>query len=324
MPRPSSLACTTAASASPPKTQPPSPAPTIKRRGNPTLALIPRCGARTRAGCPCRAPAIHGKVRCPAGQARGQAPHGGRSTGPRTAEGMARLRAAHTTHGDYSAENRAFLRHHVTFPPAQPRAVVRGASPRPPAARACRSHEPDGAGATVSIPTDRRHQPGGGPCPAKGRDRSPCTVEARHGAGPPVEARGPDRTVRNGSGGAGKTPCTRTGGGRGCVRVGCVAGRLRSSPAKTPCTNFPRPRRNPTRSRPRQALVRQRRQNPMQQNAPRPECAMSRHRPAWQGSQNPMHQFPRPRRNPSRSQPRQAPVQSRRPNPMHQNAPHLA
>ena len=41
--------------------------------------------------------------------------HGGRSTGPRTTEGMARLRAARTTHGKYSAETRAFTRHHVTF-----------------------------------------------------------------------------------------------------------------------------------------------------------------------------------------------------------------
>ena len=41
--------------------------------------------------------------------------HGGRSTGPRTAEGMARLRVARTTHGGYSADARAFNRHHVTF-----------------------------------------------------------------------------------------------------------------------------------------------------------------------------------------------------------------
>jgi hypothetical protein len=32
--------------------------------------------------------------------------HGGRSTGPKTAEGLERLRAARTTHGRYSAENR--------------------------------------------------------------------------------------------------------------------------------------------------------------------------------------------------------------------------
>ena len=32
--------------------------------------------------------------------------HGGCSTGPRTAEGLARLRAARTIHGGYSAEAR--------------------------------------------------------------------------------------------------------------------------------------------------------------------------------------------------------------------------
>lgn len=106
MPRPFSLVCTTAAPASPPAVEPPSPPPATKRRGNPNLALTPRCGARTRAGCPCRAPAIHGKLRCRM--------HGGRSTGPRIPEGMARLRAARTTHGGYNADSRAFNRHHVT------------------------------------------------------------------------------------------------------------------------------------------------------------------------------------------------------------------
>ncbi len=79
---------------------------TGKRRGNPDLGLALRCGARTRGGCPCRAPAIHGKLRCRM--------HGGRSTGPRTAEGMARLRAARTVHGAYGAEMRARNRHDLT------------------------------------------------------------------------------------------------------------------------------------------------------------------------------------------------------------------
>ncbi len=34
--------------------------------------------------------------------------HGGRSTGPRTVEGLARLTAAHTIHGCHGAEGRAF------------------------------------------------------------------------------------------------------------------------------------------------------------------------------------------------------------------------
>lgn len=68
-------------------------------RGDPNLA--PRCGARTRQGCPCRGPAMrNGRCRM----------HGGKSTGPRTAEGLARLRAARTRHGAYSAEVRAFDR----------------------------------------------------------------------------------------------------------------------------------------------------------------------------------------------------------------------
>ncbi|MBM4419816.1 MAG: hypothetical protein FJ033_16145 [Chloroflexi bacterium] len=53
-----------------------------------------RCGARARSrgGAPCRAPVVPGRARCKL--------HGGRSTGPRTAEGRmrgaeaSRLRAA--------------------------------------------------------------------------------------------------------------------------------------------------------------------------------------------------------------------------------------
>ena len=67
-------------------------------RGDPNAA--PRCGARTRAGCPCRAPAMaNGRCRM----------HGGRSTGPNTPEGLARLTAARTRHGCYGAELRAFV-----------------------------------------------------------------------------------------------------------------------------------------------------------------------------------------------------------------------
>ena len=34
--------------------------------------------------------------------------HGGRSTGPRTAEGLQRIRTARTIHGAYGAEGRRF------------------------------------------------------------------------------------------------------------------------------------------------------------------------------------------------------------------------
>jgi hypothetical protein len=46
----------------------------------------PRCGARTRAGGICKAPALPEKERCRM--------HGGLSTGPKTAEGKARTLAA--------------------------------------------------------------------------------------------------------------------------------------------------------------------------------------------------------------------------------------
>ena len=50
-----------------------------------------RCGAKTRAGTPCQNPAIKDRSRCKL--------HGGKSTGPRTPEGKARVIAAHTKHG---------------------------------------------------------------------------------------------------------------------------------------------------------------------------------------------------------------------------------
>ena len=50
-----------------------------------------RCLAKTRAGGACQNPTIKGRSRCKL--------HGGLSTGPRTAEGKARVAAAHTKHG---------------------------------------------------------------------------------------------------------------------------------------------------------------------------------------------------------------------------------
>src|SRR5208282_2742372 len=97
----------TAVPAGPPACLGHAPSLTGQRRGNPDLGLVPRCGARTRGGCPCRAPAIHGKLRCRM--------HGGRSTGPRTQEGLADLRAARTIHGFDGAEARARDRWRLTF-----------------------------------------------------------------------------------------------------------------------------------------------------------------------------------------------------------------
>ncbi len=67
------------------------------RHGNPSgdFLAAPRCGARTRAGCACRQPAMaNGRCRL----------HGGKSTGARTAAGLARCRTATLAHGQRTAE----------------------------------------------------------------------------------------------------------------------------------------------------------------------------------------------------------------------------
>ena len=58
-----------------------------------------RCGAGTKAGTPCQRPAVKWTGRCTR--------HGGKSTGPRTEEGRARIAAAQTTHGRLTKERRA-------------------------------------------------------------------------------------------------------------------------------------------------------------------------------------------------------------------------
>src|ERR1022692_120736 len=64
--------------------------------GDPNTA--PRCGAKTRRGTACQAPAMsNGRCRM----------HGGASTGPRTQEGLARSRRSRWKHGLYSSEARA-------------------------------------------------------------------------------------------------------------------------------------------------------------------------------------------------------------------------
>jgi hypothetical protein len=77
-------------------------APVLLRRGRLNngnhggdFLAAPRCGARTRAGCSCRQPAMaNGRCRF----------HGGKSTGPRTAAGRARARRNRLVHGLRSAE----------------------------------------------------------------------------------------------------------------------------------------------------------------------------------------------------------------------------
>jgi hypothetical protein len=61
-----------------------------------------RCGAKTKSGTPCQRPAVSRTGRCYR--------HGGKSTGPRTEAGRARLAALHTKHGRYTKEKREAAR----------------------------------------------------------------------------------------------------------------------------------------------------------------------------------------------------------------------
>ena len=71
--------------------RPHEPAPAMSRGAN--LATLPRCGAKTRRGTPCKRAALpNGRCRL----------HGGLSTGPRTEDGRKRMQAAKTRHGRYS------------------------------------------------------------------------------------------------------------------------------------------------------------------------------------------------------------------------------
>lgn len=56
---------------------------------------LPKCGARTRVGKRCQQIAMK-NGRCYL--------HGGKSTGPRTEEGLLRMKASKTKHGRYSQE----------------------------------------------------------------------------------------------------------------------------------------------------------------------------------------------------------------------------
>src|SRR5205085_622261 len=74
------------------------------KNGNPPgdFSTAPRCGAKTRRRTRCYCPAMpNGRCRL----------HGGLSTGPKTAEGIARIRRAVTKHGRYSAAAKAERRY---------------------------------------------------------------------------------------------------------------------------------------------------------------------------------------------------------------------
>jgi len=65
------------------------------KHGNPPgdFMTAPRCGAKTRNGTSCQAPAmLNGRCRM----------HGGKSTGPKTIDGKERSRQAHFKHGYYT------------------------------------------------------------------------------------------------------------------------------------------------------------------------------------------------------------------------------
>jgi hypothetical protein len=68
----------------------------------PLALTCPRCAARTRSGDGCKSPAMsNGRCRM----------HGGKSTGPRTPEGLARMKRAKTLHGGYSEEHRRLMQY---------------------------------------------------------------------------------------------------------------------------------------------------------------------------------------------------------------------
>ena len=76
----------------------------LLKNGNPQGDPMngPRCRAKTRKAAPCRAPAMaNGRCRM----------HGGKSTGPRTLQGLERSRKANWKHGLYSAESIATRRY---------------------------------------------------------------------------------------------------------------------------------------------------------------------------------------------------------------------
>ena len=76
----------------------------LLRNGNPQgdPMKAPRCGARTRKGKSCRQPAMaNGRCRM----------HGGPSTGPRTPEGIERIRQSRLKHGLYTKQAMAMRRH---------------------------------------------------------------------------------------------------------------------------------------------------------------------------------------------------------------------
>jgi hypothetical protein len=76
--------------------EPQSPRRGSLKNGNPPgdFRTAARCGAKTRRGTSCQCPGMRTNGRCRI--------HGGLSTGPKTAEGIERIRQSRTKHGVYS------------------------------------------------------------------------------------------------------------------------------------------------------------------------------------------------------------------------------
>ena len=66
-----------------------------------------RCGAKTRSGSMCQRPAYKRNGRCYL--------HGGTSSGPKTKEGIARIKAANTTHGKTTKEKLAVAKQNAQY-----------------------------------------------------------------------------------------------------------------------------------------------------------------------------------------------------------------
>ena len=66
-----------------------------------------RCGARTRSGTVCQRPAYKRNGKCHL--------HGGASTGPSTKDGIARIKAANTTHGRTTKEKLALAKQNAQY-----------------------------------------------------------------------------------------------------------------------------------------------------------------------------------------------------------------
>ena len=271
MPHPPPLACTTAAPASPPAAAAPAPpAADANAAATPTSPL-------SRAAAPAPAPAAPAApppstASCAAACMAAAAPARARR---RAAPAS---RAARTIHGDYGAEKRAFNRHHVTFMRRGRLQPERDAMlPGLPAARVRRSHGAAGAGACCRRPARHAASPGRRTAPCCGRRRRPWRHGSRpsHWPGRPggrTAPRAPLCAARWRS--AGKTPCTRTGSGRGCrglagVACGPVAARPK---AHAPIRPAPSPAASP------QAAGDHRRAN-----AGKTPCTKSRRAPREQG-----------------------------------------